>query len=426
VAVDESLPAPAPDLAEPSQGRPLIASLSGIGRTGRVLQLTVDARPNSRGTTYQWQVRKTEKKGNEKEDWTNIADGLEPDSAKDPDPLAEYFGAAKPTLTIANVTGGMKAYRYRCVVTGPQILPVVLKNDPRDPKYPLFLALAYELRQAQIRHLIPAPYKSVATANLEAQDRKDAEEDAVTVSKPKLADVVSAEAAGYKVDSATGQANAYSVYKDPSVTDTTFALQFPDDSLLADYPVLHWIISHHDQIRCSMRSFDACLYEIAKEEQRFDQVLALGAGPDPVEPRYTISDRAIALALGPLVPKVPAAHPETAIPAPVVHPSEAPGYWNRGDRYLGVTITIGSESFAARPILRVTNYQPGNALARVPHLLEGKTVEYVVGDFPLTEESDDATPSVKNLTEFTMLAYLFNQASIDSTKLPVQQLFQVR
>jgi hypothetical protein len=427
VAVDKSSHEPKPDSTKPSEGRPLIVSMSKIDRStdGTTLTLTVEATPYVKGdgTVFQWQVRKNKKKDWEtqpEKDWEPISDGPEPDSASDPAPLAEYSGSDKPTLMIAGVTDDMNRYRYRCVVTGPQTPPIVLKNDPRDPRYPLFLALAYELRQAQVHHVIPAPYKSTATAKLEDKDKTAAQEDEVAVINPRLSDLVTAVKAGWAVDAADSGKNSYNVYKAPAVPDTTFALQFPDETLLEPYPVLYWIIGNQYTLRCSLRSFDASLYEIAKEEKRFPTMPAFA--PALATASYTTA--MIAKEFAAIKLQLPAKAPPAA---PIVTALLPPTYWqHKGDPYLGVNIAIGNESFNVRPILRITQYHPDYNLVEVPHSLQGKETNYIVGDFADAPESDLETPSVKNQTEFTMLAYLFNQASIDSTKLPVQQLFQVR
>jgi hypothetical protein len=109
------------------------------------------------------------------------------------------------------------------------------------------------------------------------------------------------------------------------------------------------------------------------------------------------------------------------------------------------------ETFKARPTLRLTNYKPTYKLLNgLSYPLKNGNANYVVGDLASefrgiairnddSDEADpkrsaeaaskretDVIPSMSNNTEFTLLSYLFNQASIDSSKLPVQQLIEVR
>ena len=77
--------------------------------------------------------------------------------------------------------------------------------------------------------------------------------------------------------------------------------------------------------------------------------------------------------------------------------------------------------------------------SRYPNLAAALTTMRSSADVPRDQGAQEArkrgqghkkgvrlTPSVPNQTEFTLLSYLFTQASIDSTKLPVSQFIQVR
>ena len=92
---------------------------------------------------------------------------------------------------------------------------------------------------------------------------------------------------------------------------------------------------------------------------------------------------------------------------------------------MSVVLTIKDkvvEEFQARPILRLTGYHPDYSFIKVRHALHDKGIaEYVVGDLAREEDlaADSVTPSVRNETEFTLLSYLYNQATLDSSKSPV-------
>ena len=96
-----------------------------------------------------------------------------------------------------------------------------------------------------------------------------------------------------------------------------------------------------------------------------------------------------------------------------------------------------AETISVLPILRIADYKPIRRLVSVAFPEKGH-LPYFIGEVQNQQYQTEPalamqgqsvsgwTPSVSNKTEFTLLAYLFNQASIDSSKLPIQQLIDVR
>ena len=185
------------------------------------------------------------------------------------------------TLTIAGANAKLNHYQYRCNATEKpgKVVSLFWKNDPTDAKYPLFLALAFELRKAQEAKLIPPPYQSDAEKRLADKAIEKAKADAVTVYDVKLSETIAAQGQGYEVNELPQVAksprhHAYSVYKDPPPSPDATTVQFPDESLLkAGYPLLRWIVANGWHIRFSLRSFDSILYSVAKEDQHFGYLI---------------------------------------------------------------------------------------------------------------------------------------------------------
>ena len=288
---------------------------------------------------------------------------------------------------------------------------LVLKNDPKDATYTLFLALAYEVRNAQRARLIPSSSVSAANEELAEKAIKDAEAKAITVYGITLPDVIAAQEQDYIVtdvpaDPKAPQLHAYRVYKNPSSSENL--LQLPPDACLSkDYPLLKWIVSHSEHICLSMRTLDLMLFRIGKEDHLFHQM----KNKDETAIRAYTSQR-----------------PDLLPPNLV---TELDWQYN-AKQGIAAAVTVNMpdysapETFLARPLLRLVDYRPDYSFVDLRHKLEKEDVEYRVGD--VVEEGENpkgVTPSIPNQIEFTLLSYLFNQAAIDSTKLPVQQLIEV-
>src|ERR1017187_1795258 len=378
--------------------------------------------------TCRWQV-KTE--GNK--EWDEISDGPDDASSDDPDKRARYVqetkysattGNTTSTLKIEGVTAKMNQNRYRCRATEAPRLPLDLKNDPRESSYPLFLSMAYELWKAQYKNYIPTPYESTDEKAAAAAAKAEAEGSAIVVRNIKLSDAVAAQTAGYTVKAASkSDPNSYKIFKNPSTPDSTFPLQFPDKALLKhEFPLLYWIVRNRNSVILSLRSFDSILYEVAKEDQRFR---TLGHAKSELAGRMLDSSTAELIeGLGAVSLENIATGARSSPPTATVAVSSDENPKQAALRTITLRVDGEVETFDARPILRLTDYTPEYHVVKVRHQLRKRPIEYIVGDFEIEHPSNalTVTPSIYNQTEFTLLSYLFSQASIDSTKLPVQQL----
>jgi hypothetical protein len=325
----------------------------------------------------------------------------------------------------------MDGWRFRCQVTQtrPNRKPVFIFNDPRDPSYPIFLALAFEVSSAQHAGDIPAPYKSTLDKIDLARRLNQAKGGGVTVYRMKTADVLAADAANWDIENADDPArpseHAFAVYKDPDSADNVIGKVPPDEALLKDFPLLHWIVLNDAQVTVSLRSFDTILYEVAKEEPRFLEAAGehTRAGLDRVLAQIAALSYD-GIWKSNLCPRVNIISPPRAFESDPFGDSFDIGVSN------GDPEAKEEETFTARPIFRLTRYRPSYSLLSVTHKLGKGLQTYTVGDMDPPPHApydyDKVTPSIRNETEFTLLSYLFSQSSIDSSKLPSQQLVQIR
>jgi hypothetical protein len=372
--------------------------------------------------TFRWEVSMD--KGTT---WSDVADGLVKASGTDPDQLATYQtsqNAGTATLKIANITKAMDTWRYRCNATEGQRVPVVLRNDPRDESYVYFLAVAQEVYLGQLGGLIPAPYTSPKEKEEEEKKESAAQKDAISLDKVRLAEVIAADTAGFAVeqDSAKGAAQTFKVYKKATPSSESVEVKFADAELLKNLPILHWMVVHNVKVDVKLRTFNNALYNVSKEEERF------GAIQEPTVSGATYANLKALSYVKPVqgVEDPPVVKYSKTTEADVVS-------WNSNE-YIGGRISVAGakEDFEARPILRISRYVAEDTIASLEHTWSGKKRFYKIGDLPgqITQQDlatvRNQSPSVTNKTEFALLTYLFNQASIDSSKLPQQQLVQVR
>jgi len=359
---------------------------------------------------------------------TPVGTGAADKAKKDDGPKPPFFfGAETLELNIRKATDAMDGWRFRCQLTQtrPNKKPLFLFNDPRDPGYSVFLALAFEVSSAQHAGVIPAPYKSALDKIDMARRLKLARADSIRVYKMKTTDVLAADAANWDIENADSPGeHAFAVYKDPDSADNVIGKVPPDEALLKDYPLLHWFVLNDAQVTVSLRSFDTILYEVAKEEPRFLEA----AGEHSRAGLDRVLAQVAALSYdgvwnSRLCPRV------SIISVPKAFESD-----QFGDSF-DVGVSNGDpdakeETFTARPILRLTRYRPSYTLLSVTHKLGQGLQTYTIGDMDPPPHApydyDTVTPSIRNETEFTLLSYLFSQSSIDSSKLPVQQLVQIR
>jgi len=431
--------------------------------------------------TYQWEFSADMGKT-----WNSVSDGPESHSSDDPHHVSIYSGAKTQILSISSVTPKLNLYRFRCKATEREGVPIVLQNDPREQTYPLFLALTYEIFRAEKEHLVPSPFPSDLSKAEKKKAEGDAEKKAITVHNIKLADAVTAQsdADNFSIEDVPPAADhAYKVYKNPDKPDETTFLSLPNADLLKNERLLRWIQRNGERIEWSLRSFDTVLYYIAMEDYMFGEItmpfdpeykdpnsqsIQVGEKRDLVPnekfvvlaaPEKTLANQQF---LGIKLEKMSELAKKTrsfvqpqpsVVPARVLPPDcsvdvvrIAPHNDIHGAEIM-LTLHFDNSSendeiFEARPTLRLTGYHPDYEIVKEGYRYHKiKENEYVVGDFNYEEKglpigynnksSDDSNekpaiiPSMPNSSEFTLLSYLFNQASIDSSKLPVQQLFEV-
>lgn len=387
---------------------------------------------------YQWQVS-----SNDGKEWNDISDGPDKGSSSDPTQWSVYTGSTATTLKITYAEK-LIGHRYRCEATEPPVGPLVLKNDPLDSTYPFFLAVAFELRKAQAASVIPSPFDSEAEKEFEAKAKQEAKQKSITVYDIKLADAIAAQGNDYTVenvpsdakaqpmvsgssDPMTTQHHAYTIYKDPD-SKNIFAVTLPNIELLSDvdYPLLFGILKHGEHIRFTPRySFESILFEIAQEEARF---LNFKQKPDDRTPISIQSPPG----------RVPSPWTDLSIMLSELDKSPSADFHYQYNIEVDRKAEMASEqntklyAFYARPILRLTKYRPdpNTVVVRVPFTTDAnKKMIYVVGDpqeeDPTRDDNIYVTPSTHNRTVFTLLSYLFNQASIDSSKLAAPQLIEV-
>lgn len=384
---------------------------------------------------FQWQVSSD---GGWK--WKAISDGPAAENGAAAHSGPVYAGTTTETLRVYRIGADMAGYRFRCEATedvsGEK--PIRLVNDPRQESYPTFLALAYEVQRAQVDGKIPSPIKSQAERDRAKQEEKEAQAQGITVYDIKLPDIVSAQTSGYSVlevpnDPRSGKHHAYVLYKKPAAADNTLDAPFADEKDLVDYPLLHWIVRNHWSLTCSLRSFDRILYECAMEEQRFRDVAPGTSSRFPFSTNWVGSKNKLTEAKGfPSIEVVRGYKASDGDSDEQVY-KDGEKTWDKFGP--SVTVFVDDESakterFHARAILRSSgfDYKPDYDIANVPYVLGKEKVTYVIGDcrdeFP-GRERGIWTPSIPNETEFTLLSYLFTQASIDSSKLVAQQLVNV-
>jgi hypothetical protein len=417
-------------------------------KVGETATFTVSV-SESYPVTYQWQLSK-----DAGWTWEDVSDGLAVSDRKDPDFGAAYSGSDEATLTVAGVALGMERFEFRCKVKvkpeAEMLWPQLWTNDssaPKSDKYALFLALAYELWKAQSENIIPPPYESDAQKEIDEKAKKEAKEDAVTIYNIKLADAISAKGSGYSIEDASKaeketKDHAYTIYKKPRSPSEDFTVQLPDAKLLTRYPLLEWIVSNGWQLTWNLRSFDNMLYSVAKEDEKFRKLVPASYGSDVKAKAKVDADRkamraAVMSDLSPLDLGQKQGDTDSKIPD-VSFQACPESNMDKDGACVEILVSVNNvvrEVFLARPILRLTHYHPTYTLSELWHVYQDQgKLDYKVGDTagenePFLNanpaERPGVTPSIENQTEFTLLSYIFNQASIDSSKLPVQQLIQV-
>jgi len=408
------------------------------------------ATTNLQSVTYQWEVSSDSGKT-----WDEVSNGPDKETSDDPHHFAIYSGATTQQLSIAGATQKMNLNRYRCTVTEKESLPIVLYNNPKHPTYALFLAMTYEILKAQQKHLIPSPFPSDLEKKAQKKAEGAAEAKAITLHDIKLADVIAAQndANNYTVEDSVRPADhAYKAYKNPPAPDNTSVLSLPNSDALKEQPLLHWIQQRGEHIELSLRSFDTLLYFVAKEDQCigeftkiFDNIQIPEKSPAEIKYHYNARLRFptveeppfLHVTLTKIIEKGSAEGVKKELPSNIPDDILPPNYCLdvsiSPDPTHGALVELALndgakvvEQFRARATLRLSGYKPTYHLPGLSHPLFGKTADYVVGDFDKDDLKSDIIPSMANQTEFTLLSYLFSQASIDSSKLPIQQLIEVR
>ena len=272
----------------------------------------------------------------------------------------------------------------RATVKGTSTNYEVLANDPNDPSYPDFLIFCHNLREAQLSHALSV---QLATNNVPIYSS--------TNTNAKLSDVVSAVQAGMTVTckTATGdvsvtrptqsfewQANGNSPTNPPPQFN---ALDFQPASVPAKPASMQAFATAFaagyakGEYKLKMRTFEAALYTVAKQEEYFRKLAKAQQGQMTAGIKYRVD---------------PAAGPVATVKRRGSH----------FDVWPLMTMThCGKEQVPPTPLV-ATAYNGRN---------------YMVG------RADDNN---QDRTVFTMLSYLFAQTAISTQNLPVQQLIQVQ
>jgi hypothetical protein len=276
----------------------------------------------------------------------------------------------------------------------------VYVNNPLNPNYRGFLAICDTMHEAQLHHqLVVERVQSHPTPTI-YQD-------------VKLSDAVAAAKEGFTVVNGP-DAHSYSVTAPPSATG--FRLSLVSDTVtskgemgnanqgLGIFANGAWTRSQSNnqmasggdkavpapqpRVQLRMRTLISAMYAVAREEGYFKAL----ARQKP-KPRYAMD-----------------------------FASDAEGLYAIGkDDYadsMGVRFPSGDAEKLVRPILTMTGFKPDSThrlskLVEVRH--ENRT--YVIGDMEAGQPNREV---------FSLLSYLFVEASLDPQKLPVQQLIQVQ
>ncbi|HVU36050.1 MAG TPA: hypothetical protein VHE61_21595 [Opitutaceae bacterium] len=285
-----------------------------------------------------------------------------------------------------------------------------LRNDPADPTYTLFLAVAYEARALQIQNALK-PGKP--------ESKSECPPDAITAYNVSLADIVGAMEKGFNVQEISpaastpgapvaAQGRAYRIFRTSSVTSYPMPVIEPHEKTC---PLLTRIKALGASLKIELRNFDLVLYRIGREDRMFreDAAARRSGGRSARIRAYDSAEEEFLPGLRTSLTWTENAHGASAKVVVTVPANEG----------------TQEERFSVRPTLWLTDYKTKHDLVSLKHLVEDKTVLYHVGD--AAEDADDTfIPSVPNQVEFTLLSYLFTQAAIDSTKLPLQQIVEVR
>lgn len=245
-----------------------------------------------------------------------------------------------------------------------------LVNNPMDSTYPQFLEFCDSMRKAQLEHALIS----------DTTDTGD-----LKINSANLSDIAYAKGAGLEVkqDKTT---NAYTVGHQQT---SGFKVNDAWTSSEQDKAFIDFVKTFEkNRTKFQMRTFEAAMYSVAKEEVYFDWKQNQKGGP------ITFS------------------HDEYG-------------------SYVEITPTTGND-LRIRPIIQLQRGYPSTARLRFSELtsLLYDGVVYSVGDLEgYAKDGSRAEPTIiktYNRTVFTMLSYLFSQISIDTQKLPSQQFIQVQ
>jgi hypothetical protein len=274
-----------------------------------------------------------------------------------------------------------------------------LVNEPFDPSYAGFLVLCNQMRTAQLHHNV------LVTHSFQPDDSTNKQLQAsYAITDLKAGDEVTAANAGFNVISSTDQ-DKKTTYALQPVMKKTYALTLSgihDDKLTE----VNRVFGPNCTLHFKMRTFEAAMYSVAKEEGYFGELLHRQESSP--ESKWA----------------------EVLPYANVTFGTNANG--------LIAIVTPDPKSpdvyFKVRPILTLTTYDKDQRshLYKIVEISYKGTV-YTVGDPEGTAmgagellDNDPQAPSPSNGTVFTLLSYLFTQVAIDPQKLPVQQFIQVQ
>lgn len=277
----------------------------------------------------------------------------------------------------------------------------VYVNNPRNPNYRGFLAICDAMREAQRD-------QRLVVEKVQSHPKPTIYQDV------KLSDAVAAAKEGFTVVNGK-DAHSYAVTAPPSATGFKLVLVSdagtPIKAMVKAKPEWSifvnggWTRSQSNnpatsggdkkhspsqpRVELRMRTMISAMYAVAREEGYFKDL---------------------------------ALHPQKRPYDTMAFASDAGGVYAKAhDKYsdcMGVCFPEGDAEKPVRPILTMTGFKPDSThrlskLVEVRH--ENRT--YVIGDME---------PDQPNREVFSLLSYLFVQASLDPQKLPVQQLIQVQ
>jgi len=329
----------------------------------------------------------------------------------------------------------------------PAALPrfETLVNSPDDLSYPRFLLFCRNVRNAQLVHALTVDTVSNATELYYS-----------SITNTKLTDVVSAVQAGlsvkYAADSGEitvnnskpglvlkAETNSILAWADLASQSNALTFDIQEPSWKGTNAVKYATRYANGNYKLKLRTFEAALYGVAKEEARFRELAreplqpGIIYGKDAFGPYVILNNltnrntkldsltNRVAI-LNNLTTSFAVLNNLTNINATLTDTTNVDAMLANPtngvpDRHAKANKNAGNYNIRVRPIMTLTH--PGGE--RVP-LTTVADVRYNGREYSVGDEDN----SNQNRMVFTMLSYLFAQTAISTQNLPVQQLIQVQ